>query len=77
MVLVVILVVGSGIGLYSHLRVASVMFARQVEGEAALAAHPSAAGGLVLGVLSVLLLWFGVYPSPLIDLILATVSRLG
>ena len=76
-VLVVILVVGSGIGLYYYLRVASVMFVRQPEGEAAVAAHPSAAGGLVLGVLSVLLLWFGVYPAPLIDLIQSTVGRLG
>ena len=76
-VLVVILVVGSGIGLYYYLRVASVMFIRQPEGAAAVVAHPSAADGLVLGVLSVLLLWFGVYPAPLIDLIQATVGRLG
>ena len=76
-VLVVILVVGSGIGLYYYLRVASVMFARQREGEAAPATYPSAAGGLVLGVLSVLLLWIGVYPSPLIDLIQSAVGRLG
>ena len=76
-VLVVILVVGSGIGLYYYLRVVSVMFVRQAEGEVALVTYPSAAGSLVLGVLSVLLLWFGVYPSPLIDLIQATVGRLG
>lgn len=76
-VLVVILVVGSGIGLYYYLRVVSVMFVRQAEGEVALVTYPSAAGSLVLGVLSVLLLWFGVYPSPLIELIQATVGRLG
>ncbi len=76
-VLVVILVVGSGIGLYYYLRVASVMFVRQPEGAAVLATQPSAAGGLVLGVLAVLLLWFGVYPAPLIDLIQSTVGRLG
>ncbi|MCL4534804.1 MAG: hypothetical protein M1370_06545 [Bacteroidetes bacterium] len=76
-VLVVILVVGSGIGLYYYLRVASVMFVRQSEGEAAPTMYPSAAGGLVLGVLSVLLLWIGLYPAPLIDLIQSAVGRLG
>ncbi len=75
--LVVILVAGSGIGLYYYLRVASAMFVRPGEARLQRRLYSSAAASVVLVAMVALLLWFGIYPSPLIDLIQATVGKLG
>ncbi|MHB8991476.1 MAG: NADH-quinone oxidoreductase subunit N [Chloroflexota bacterium] len=76
--LVVVLVLSSAIGLFFYLRVVSAMYQRPTaEGQArAVATSTPPAGGLVLAILVLLLLWLGVYPGPLIELIQATVGAL-
>jgi NADH-quinone oxidoreductase subunit N len=66
--LVVILVINSVIGLYYYLRVIAVMFIPLGERPAA-TARPALAGSLVIGMIVILLLWWGVYPAPLVALI--------
>jgi NADH-quinone oxidoreductase subunit N len=67
--LILILVLSSVIGLFYYLRVVVTMFARVSE-ESAPHAEPHAIGGsYVLVALSILLLWFGVYPVPLLNVI--------
>ena len=69
--LVIVLVVSSGIGLYYYLRVIATLFRPAPERGRRLAVAPSVslAGGLALAGLLVLLVWLGVYPSPLIQMI--------
>ncbi len=71
-VLILTMAVGSAIGLFYYLRLVAVMYQLPVP-EAPPAAPPARALGstLLLAVLTVLLLWFGVYPSALIDVIRA------
>jgi NADH-quinone oxidoreductase subunit N len=67
--LILILVISSVIGLFYYLRVVVTMFARVSE-ESAPHADPHAIGGsYVLVALTILLLWFGVYPAPLLNVI--------
>ncbi len=79
--LVIALVIGSAIGLFYYLRLVVVMFDRVPESDAEMSwprparVWPSAA--LALGVLALSLLWLGVYPSPLMDLIQASVSGMN
>jgi NADH-quinone oxidoreductase subunit N len=76
--LVIILVVGSAIGLYYYLRIIVVMYQRSIQpgAEAATAPAVSKAAVMVLAVLIGLLVWLGVYPAPLLDLIRATLGSL-
>lgn len=77
--LVVVLVVGSAIGLYYYLRIVVAMFTQPavgVPGPSTLVSAFSLAGGLVLAVLTLVLIWLGVYPAPLMRLIQDTVVRL-
>ncbi len=67
--LVIILVVNSAIGLFYYLRIIIVMYARPAPESAAAGARLSPAWGIVLAVLTALLVWLGVYPAPLVDLI--------
>ena len=67
-VLVIILVLNSAIGLFYYLRVIVIMSARP-SGEGMPAARLSPAGGLALVILAVLLIWLGVFPGPLIDIL--------
>lgn len=69
--LVLVLVVTSAIGLYYYLRV---MVAVYSAGEPRRVAGRAPAGGLVLAVLAVALVWLGVFPGPLVDLIRAAVD---
>lgn len=75
--LVVILVVNSAIGLYYYLRVIVAMFAplaSPIESD-----QPAAicwASGSMITVLSLLLLWLGVYPSPTLHVIQSTMGYL-
>jgi NADH-quinone oxidoreductase subunit N len=74
--LVMTLVINSAIGLFYYLRVASALFTEGERGkEPAVTAVPVAAG-LVMLVLSVLLVWLGVYPSSLIEILEKTVTGL-
>jgi NADH-quinone oxidoreductase subunit N len=79
--LVIVLVVGSAIGLYYYLRIMVTMFL-QVEvseaGQLPPAAAPSLswAGGIALAALLLAILWLGIYPGPLINLIQAAAGRL-
>jgi NADH-quinone oxidoreductase subunit N len=66
--LIVILVVTSAIGLFYYLRIVVILYAQPAEGrQQEIALAP--AGGLVLGLLTVLLVWFGVFPGPLLAVI--------
>jgi NADH-quinone oxidoreductase subunit N len=75
--LLIVLVIGSAIGLFYYLRIVVVMF--RSPSEEALgngAVHPSfatLAGSVVLAVLTLALVWLGVYPGPVIDIIHAIV----
>lgn len=76
--LVIILAITSAIGLFYYLRVVFAMYAQPAEGVevSAVASSLSLAGSLVLATLTLLLVWLGIYPAPLIDMIQATVARL-
>jgi len=66
--LVLILVLNSAIGLFYYLRVIVIMSARSSE-EGIPAMHLPLTGSLALVVLAVLLIWLGVFPRPVIDII--------
>jgi NADH-quinone oxidoreductase subunit N len=82
--LVIVLVVSSTIGLYYYTRLIVAMYVRRPEeletAGAGPAARLAAAGGtasiIVLGALTVVLVVFGVYPSPLLRLVEHAVSVL-
>lgn len=76
--LLVVLAVSSSIGLYYYLRIVTVLYSRVPEGREMPAAGPqlSLSGGTALVVLALLLIWLGVYPSPLLRLIKATAEHL-
>jgi NADH-quinone oxidoreductase subunit N len=69
---IIVLVVTSGIGVYYYLRVILAVFAAET---APLRDLPSLTpgAGIVLGILSVALVWLGVFPGPMLSLIQATV----
>ncbi len=74
---VVVLVIASAIGLFYYLRIIVAMYAAPAPDEAYLPSpSPSLIGGLVLAGLVLLLVWIGVYPAPLIQLIQVTVGKL-
>jgi NADH-quinone oxidoreductase subunit N len=76
--LAVILVVNTMISFYYYLRVAFMMFRDAPEGEAA-AIRPlpslSFMGGAALALLTLLLVWIGVYPGPLVQTIRSMVAK--
>lgn len=64
--LLIVLVVASTIGLFYYLRVMVVMYSTPAE--PVVPASPMAfASGAVVAVLAVILIWLGVYPTPLLD----------
>ncbi len=75
--LVVVLVISSAIGLFYYLRIIVALYATP-EPERAVLVSPSLSviGSLVLAGLMLLLVWLGIYPAPLIQLIQATIGRL-
>lgn len=75
---VVVLVIGSAIGLFYYLRVIIVMYAPlpQHAEEAVVDTSLSVAGGAVLVILTLFIIWIGVYPTQLISLLNATVGKL-
>ena len=69
--LIIILVVSSVIGAFYYLRVIFALYAGAPEDRGAEAAPRMALGSSVLVVLTVLLIWLGVYPAPLLHVIRA------
>ncbi|MGA9539327.1 MAG: NADH-quinone oxidoreductase subunit N [Desulfobacterales bacterium] len=73
--LVIILVVTSTIGLYYYLRIIVAMFVQQPDKKDTGPPTPlSLPGALTLATLTVLLVWLGVVPAPVIDLIQAMIG---
>jgi NADH-quinone oxidoreductase subunit N len=79
--LIIILVVTSVAGLFYYLRVVVALYSAPPEHAAAQVAsisQPAAwSGVLMLAALSLLLIWFGVYPTPLLHVIRATMAALS
>lgn len=74
-VLVAVVIVGSGIGLFYYLRI---IFTMATKSDAVHSSVPiPVAGGWVMAMLTLTLLLFGVYPAPLIDLINQVIGRLA
>ena len=66
--LIIILVITSAIGLFYYLRILVALYSASPEREASI--QPVVlASGFVLALLTALLIWFGVYPAPLLDMI--------
>ncbi len=77
-VLALVLVASSVIGLFYYLRVVVAMVSAPSEAPTPrAAARVPLAGGLALAVLGVLILWFGVYPAPLIHVIRTAMAGLS
>ncbi len=76
--LLVALAISSSIGIYYYLRVITVLYAPIPAGQGLPASGPplSLAGGVVLAVLALLLIWLGVAPAQLLGLIKATAAHL-
>jgi NADH-quinone oxidoreductase subunit N len=78
--LVFVLIVSSVFGLYYYLRIVVAMYSGLHEeagvSGSSLAPALSASGGLVLAVLTILLVWVGVYPSTLLQIIHSTVAKM-
>jgi NADH-quinone oxidoreductase subunit N len=72
---VIALAINSVIGLFYYLRIVVVLFSPSGE-EVPAVPETSRSGNAVLAVLTVLLLWLGVYPGPLIEIIEATIQSL-
>ena len=66
--LILILVISSVIGLFYYLRIVVTMYARVREGAAYAEPH-AISGSYVLVALTILLVWLGVYPVPLLNVI--------
>ena len=74
--LIIVLVLTSVIGLFYYLRIVVAVFAAAPESQSSLQ-RLGWSSAFVLGGLAVLLLWFGVYPAPLLNLIRATIGGLN
>ncbi len=73
--LVIVLVLTSVIGLFYYLRIVVALFSTLPEPQSS-TQKLEWGSAFVLGGLAVLLIWFGVYPAPLLNLIRATVGGL-
>ncbi len=73
---VIILVVGSTIGLYYYLRLIVAMLGRPTESAEAAPPLPGA-GYPLLAVLTLVLVWLGIYPTPLVAIIERIVASLS
>jgi NADH-quinone oxidoreductase subunit N len=72
---IIALAINSVIGLFYYLRIVVALFTPAGD-----VPHPaeelSRSGGVVLALLTLLLVWLGVYPGPMIELIRTTVQSL-
>ena len=67
--LVIILVINSAIGLFYYLRVIAILFASPHEATSALPASLSLAGNFLIAALVGFLVWWGIFPGSLLNLI--------
>ena len=67
--LIIVLVINSAIGLFYYLRIIAALFERTEEQPAQTSAPSTRLGNAVLASLMVLLIWLGVYPGPMIEMI--------
>jgi NADH-quinone oxidoreductase subunit N len=74
--LIIILVVTSVAGLFYYLRIVVALYSAPTE-PAAPIQMVSRGGAFILVALSILLIWFGVYPTPLLNLIRTTMAGLN
>ncbi len=74
--LVIILVVNSAIGLFYYLRIVVAMFAQTEPAQQGRIRLP-VGGSIVLIVLTLALIWLGVYPAPVLDIIRSAVMAIG
>jgi len=79
LILVIALVLTSVVGLFYYLRVIMTLYSlpTTARGESVAPRETPLAAGAVLFALTVLLVWLGVYPEPLMRLIEITVARLS
>jgi len=77
--LILILVITSTIGLFYYLRVVVVLYQQPAAGDQTREPIPrqAPAATLVLAALTVILVWLGVYPTPLLRVIQAAIGSLG
>jgi len=73
----IVLVLASVIGLFYYLRIVVTLFSAVPEGQRLPMQRLAWGSAFCLGGLAVLLVWFGVYPAPLLGLIRATVGGLN
>ncbi len=74
--LIIVLVLASVIGLFYYLRIVVTLFSAAPEGQSPMQ-RLEWGSAFCLGGLAVLLVWFGVYPTPLLNLIRATIGGLN
>jgi NADH-quinone oxidoreductase subunit N len=74
--LVLVLAVTSVAGLFYYLRIIVTLYSAPPE-RAPLVPTLAPSSACVLAGLTILLIWFGVYPAPLLDLIRSTINRLN
>ena len=74
--LIIVLVLTSVIGLFYYLRIVVTLFSAAPERQSPMQ-RIEWGTAIVLGGLAVLLVWFGVYPAPLLNLIRATIGGLN
>ncbi len=76
--LLVVLAISSSIGLYYYLRIISVLYDRMPDTSGAPASAPQMPlyGGAALAVLAILLIWLGIFPAHLLQLIKSTAAHL-
>jgi NADH-quinone oxidoreductase subunit N len=67
--LVVVLVINSAIGLFYYLRIIAALFERKEDPTVQTAVPFLMFGNIVLAFLMALLIWLGVYPGPMIEII--------
>jgi NADH-quinone oxidoreductase subunit N len=72
---VIVLAINSVIGLFYYLRIIVALFAHSGD-DYPVHSETSRSSGIVLAVLTVLLVWLGVYPGPMIDLIKTTIQSM-
>ena len=65
MLVLIVISLYSGIGLFYYLRLISTMYASALQ--KAPCPVTGIEGRIVLGVLLILLIWWGIYPSPLVE----------
>ena len=74
--LMIVLVLTSVIGLFYYLHIVVTLFSAAPDGRSSMQ-RMEWSSAIVLGGLAVLLIWFGLYPTPLLNLIRATIGGLN